>query len=108
MYLFNIKKKTHCASLPTIFIFETDVMLLGRAILIVNLAFRAGSSQHGNARRASVAWNCVTAIHLKQEQIITSRLTTLRRTNSYNRSSTINTQIQTPRHGIKKSKNTTI
>ncbi|MPC09523.1 hypothetical protein E2C01_002136 [Portunus trituberculatus] len=29
-----------------------------------NVAFMAGSSKHGKARRASVGWNCVTASHL--------------------------------------------
>jgi hypothetical protein len=45
---------------------DTEVMLLGRAMLILNLAFRAGSSKHGNALRASVGWNCVVAIHLEK------------------------------------------
>lgn len=42
---------------PSMGIFEIDVMFLGRAMLIWNLAFKAGSSKHGKARRASVAWN---------------------------------------------------
>ena len=46
---------------------ESDVMLLGLAMLMVNRAFRAGSSQQGNARRASIAWNWVTAIHLSMK-----------------------------------------
>jgi hypothetical protein len=44
--------------------FDIEVILEGRAMLILNLAFRAGSSKHGNALRASVGWNCVAAIHL--------------------------------------------
>lgn len=36
------------------------------AIFTWNLAFSAGSSKHGNALRAWVASNCVTAIHLKR------------------------------------------
>jgi len=54
---------------PFLRIFEMDVMFLGRAMLIWNLAFKAGSSKHGNARRASVAWNCVVAIHLQKPEI---------------------------------------
>jgi hypothetical protein len=45
---------------------DTEVMLLGRPMLILNFAFKAGSSKHGNALRASVGWNCVVAIHLEK------------------------------------------
>jgi hypothetical protein len=45
---------------------DIEVMFLGRAMLILNLALRAGSSKHGNALRASVGWNCVVAIHLER------------------------------------------
>lgn len=44
--------------------FEMEVMFLGLAMLILKVAFSAGSSKHGNARRASVGWNWVVAIHL--------------------------------------------
>lgn len=54
--------------------FEMAVMLLGRAMLIWNLALSAGSSKQGKARRASVGWNCVVAIHLKT---ITTTITTI-------------------------------
>lgn len=40
---------------------ESVVMLVWRAKNTSNVALRAGSSRHGKARRASVAWNCVTA-----------------------------------------------
>lgn len=54
----KILKKTYWAcGDPTLFMLEIEVILRGRAILIVNRAFNAGSSQHGKARRASVAWN---------------------------------------------------
>jgi hypothetical protein len=46
--------------------FDIEVMFEGWAMLILNLAFRAGSSKHGNALRASVGWNCVVAIHLEK------------------------------------------
>lgn len=52
---------------PFLGMFEMDVMFLGRAMLIWNRAFKAGSSKHGKARLASVAWNCVVAIHLRQK-----------------------------------------
>ena len=47
--------------------FEMDVMFFGRAMLILNVAFSAGSSKHGKARRASVGWNCDAAIHLQHK-----------------------------------------
>lgn len=47
--------------------FEIASMFDGLPMLIVNLAFRAGSSKQGNARRASVDWNCDAASHLKQK-----------------------------------------
>lgn len=49
---------------PILGMFEMDDMFFGRAMLILNVAFRAGSSKHGKARRASVGWNCDVAIHL--------------------------------------------
>lgn len=43
-------------------------MLTGRANDNLKVAFNAGSSKHGSARRASVAWNCVAATHLMKAQ----------------------------------------
>jgi len=58
---------THTGSdLPCWGMFDIEVMFEGWAMLILNLAFRAGSSKHGNALRASVGWNCVVAIHLEK------------------------------------------
>lgn len=55
---YDIHTITHTGiGAPFMGIFEIDVMFLGRAMLIWNLAFKAGSSKHGKARRASVAWN---------------------------------------------------
>lgn len=45
--------------------FDKVVMFRGLAMEMLNLALSAGSSKQGNARRASVGWNCVVAIHLK-------------------------------------------
>lgn len=45
--------------------FDMELMCLGLAIAMVNLAFRAGSSKQGNAFLASVGWNCVAPIHRK-------------------------------------------
>ena len=53
---------------------DIEVILFGRAMLILNLAFSAGSSKHGNALRASVGWNCVVAIHLYKDQIFRLKL----------------------------------
>ena len=41
--------------------FEIATSPFGATIVMSNVAFIAGSSKHGNARRASVASNCVTA-----------------------------------------------
>lgn len=46
---------------------EMVVMLSCRPRYTSKVAFSAGSSKHGKARRASVAWNCVTPIALRQE-----------------------------------------
>jgi hypothetical protein len=59
--------ETHTGSVsPRWGMFDIEVIFEGRAMLILNLAFRAGSSKHGNALRASVGWNCVVAIHLQK------------------------------------------
>jgi hypothetical protein len=59
--------ETHTGSdSPCWGMFDIEVMFEGWAMLILNLAFRAGSSKHGNALRASVGWNCVAAIHLEK------------------------------------------
>lgn len=50
--------------------FDNELILSGLAMLMVNLALRAGSSQQGNALLASIAWNWVTAIHLKKSFLI--------------------------------------
>lgn len=50
-------------------------MFFQRAKLMVNLAFNAGSSKQGNARRASVGENCVAAIHL--HTVLIDRVTAL-------------------------------
>lgn len=50
---------------PICGIFDMDVIFFGRAKISLNLAFSAGSSKHGRARRASVGWNCVAATHLR-------------------------------------------
>jgi len=44
-------------SVNLIGMFESDAKLGGRARLSVNRALNAGSSKHGNARRASVGEN---------------------------------------------------
>jgi len=44
-------------SVDLIGMFESDDKLGGRARLTANLALNAGSSKHGNARRASVGEN---------------------------------------------------
>lgn len=49
----------------TLGIFDMVDRCFGRAIFNANFAFRAGSSKHGKALRASVAWNCVEANHLR-------------------------------------------
>lgn len=49
-------------------IFDNDVMFHSLAIDILNLALYAGSSKQGNARLASVGWNCVAANHLSPKR----------------------------------------
>lgn len=51
---------------PICGIFDKVVILIGRANVNLNVAFNAGSSKHGRARRASVGWNCVAATHLRK------------------------------------------
>jgi len=52
-----------CSSVsPTIEVFDTAVSAGSIASVTVNTALKDGSSQHGNARRASVASNWVAAI----------------------------------------------
>ena len=41
--------------------FESATRSSGTVIVMPNVAFSAGSSQHGKHRRASVGSNCVTA-----------------------------------------------
>ena len=48
---------THMGSVDLIGMFESDDKLSDRARLTVNRALNAGSSKHGNARRASVGEN---------------------------------------------------
>src|SRR6516165_3238153 len=42
--------------------FDTEVRPAGTTKVTANVALNVGSSKHGNARRASVASNCVVAI----------------------------------------------
>ena len=46
---------------------EMVVMFIWRPRYTSKVALRAGSSKQGKARRASVAWNCVTPIALRKE-----------------------------------------
>lgn len=46
---------------------EMVVMFSCRPKYTSNVALSAGSSKHGKARRASVAWNCVTPMALGQK-----------------------------------------
>lgn len=46
---------------------EMVVMFFWRPRYTSKVALSAGSSKHGKARRASVAWNCVTPIALGKE-----------------------------------------
>jgi hypothetical protein len=48
--------------------FEMEDISLSRPRLTSNLAFKAGSSMHGKARRASVGWNWVIAMNLKLKE----------------------------------------
>jgi len=48
---------THMGSVKLIGMFDSDDKLADRARLTVNRALNAGSSKHGNARRASVGEN---------------------------------------------------
>ena len=43
------------------FVFEITMSCFGATIVTSNVALKAGSSKDGNARRASVDSNCVTA-----------------------------------------------
>ena len=43
-------------------VFDTAVSVESITSVTANTALNAGSSQHGNARRASVASNCVAAM----------------------------------------------
>ena len=61
---------------------ETELMLVERPRVMSKVAFRAGSSRQGNAWRASVGWNWVTASHLQR---------------SYTRSGQVNCRL-TPGH----------
>ena len=47
---------------PTTEVFDTAVSFGSITSVTANTALNAGSSQHGNARRASVASNCVAAM----------------------------------------------
>jgi len=49
---------------PTTDVFDTAVSFGSITSVTANTALKAGSSQHGNARRASVASNWVAAISL--------------------------------------------
>ena len=46
----------------TIAVFDTTVSAGSMASVTAKIALNEGSSQHGNARRASVASNCVAAM----------------------------------------------
>lgn len=55
--LFNWNTYTGFTPVFSFRMFESVVMFVGRPRNNLNLAFKAGSSKHGKARRASVGWN---------------------------------------------------
>ena len=56
--------KTNMGIVSRMGMLEMVVMFIWRPRYTSKVALRAGSSKHGKARRASVAWNCVTPIAL--------------------------------------------
>ena len=59
--------RTHTGSVLVMGMLDAELMLTDRPRVMANVALRAGSSRQGNAWRASVGWNCVTASHLSQK-----------------------------------------